>query len=162
METESLTLRPYEPEDRDQFLALVSNPDLMARVGGPVPLQNAVDLFDRLVAHDLNEAELAWAIILRHESTFIGHVVLQKRHTDVIPQIGFVLHAEHWGRGFATEAAFAVLQHALADLGHDLIEASVDPDHTASKRVLHKIGMRLAREESDEDGAYLVYSIDRL
>ena len=159
METESLTLRPYESSDRERFMALVSDPKLMARLGGTVPLAPAVALFDRLVAHDPDSDELAWAIILRRDATFIGHVVLQKRYRDdVRPQIGFVIHAEHWGCGLASEAAFAVLNYALTELGHPVIEASVDPEHIASQNVLTKIGMRRDREERDEDGVYFVYT----
>ena len=58
-----------------------------------------------------------------------------------IAEIGYWITRSHWGRGFATEAARAVLSVACA-LGHDRIEAGHFLDNPASGRVLHKLGFR--------------------
>jgi len=51
---------------------------------------------------------------------------------------------QHWGQGFATEAARAVLAHALRVLRIDPVVAIVDPRNLASIRVAEKIGLRQA------------------
>ncbi|WP_298251984.1 GNAT family N-acetyltransferase [uncultured Arthrobacter sp.] len=55
--------------------------------------------------------------------------------------LGYVVGVDHWGRGYATEAATCLLAHAHNTLELDLIEATCRPANVASARVLEKIGM---------------------
>lgn len=57
-------------------------------------------------------------------------------------EIGFLLHRRHWGKGFATEAARAVLATALSLPGIRRVWATCDTENAASIRVLEKIGMK--------------------
>jgi RimJ/RimL family protein N-acetyltransferase len=59
-------------------------------------------------------------------------------------EIGYRFVRAAWGRGFATEAAAAVLDHGFRALRLDPIVAVSDPDNLASHRVLRKIGLRAA------------------
>jgi RimJ/RimL family protein N-acetyltransferase len=61
-----------------------------------------------------------------------------KRGPDI--ELGYRLGAAHWGRGYATEAARAVLKFGIEDLGLDRIVAVTHPENHASKRVLVKTG----------------------
>jgi RimJ/RimL family protein N-acetyltransferase len=56
--------------------------------------------------------------------------------------IGWRLQRQHWGQGFASEAAHAVLDEVLRRFKIDPVVAIVDPRNTASIRVAEKIGMR--------------------
>ena len=58
------------------------------------------------------------------------------------PEIGFIFHPDHWGRGFATEALAAVLERAFAVHRLERVEADVDPDNAASLRLLARLGFR--------------------
>ncbi|MFG2057942.1 GNAT family N-acetyltransferase [Micromonospora sp. NPDC048930] len=57
-------------------------------------------------------------------------------------EIGYVVHADHWGRGLGTEIAGLLLRLAFEQVGLHRVEATTRPDHVASYRVLEKIGMR--------------------
>ncbi|MFD2768360.1 GNAT family N-acetyltransferase [Micromonospora eburnea] len=57
-------------------------------------------------------------------------------------EIGYVVHPEHWGQGLGTEVARLLLRLAFEQVGLHRVEASTRPDHTASWRVLEKVGMR--------------------
>jgi ribosomal-protein-alanine N-acetyltransferase len=61
-------------------------------------------------------------------------------------EIGFVLGREHWGRGYATEAAAAMRDHAFGALGLTRLASPIHPDNEASKRVAAKIGMTYERD----------------
>ena len=62
---------------------------------------------------------------------------------DVGPiEIGYRYARSAWGRGVATEAARAVLDHGFRRLGFDRIVAVTDPAHLASQHVLEKIGLK--------------------
>ena len=60
-------------------------------------------------------------------------------------ELVFGVASNHWGQGFATEAARAVIQYGFEVLGFDDIAASTDSPNAASLRVLGKLGMRLQR-----------------
>lgn len=56
-------------------------------------------------------------------------------------EIGFTFHPDHWGKGYATEAANAIVQYLFTDFGVHRVEGSLHPDNTASARVLEACGM---------------------
>jgi ribosomal-protein-alanine N-acetyltransferase len=56
-------------------------------------------------------------------------------------EISYLLDRRHWGRGFASEAAAAVLAHGFGALGIGRIVAVIDPRNLASRRVAERIGM---------------------
>jgi RimJ/RimL family protein N-acetyltransferase len=57
-------------------------------------------------------------------------------------EIGFTLHPDHQGHGYATEASRAVLRLAFEEYGLHRVYARLEPRNVASARVLEKIGMR--------------------
>jgi RimJ/RimL family protein N-acetyltransferase len=62
-------------------------------------------------------------------------------------EIGWTLGSEHWGRGYATEAAIACRDWALGELGLSRLVSVIAPGNTASIRVSEKIGETLERED---------------
>jgi RimJ/RimL family protein N-acetyltransferase len=61
--------------------------------------------------------------------------------TDPIPELGYILHPSAWGKGYATEAVGAIIQHLFeARPELDTIEAKVDEKNAESIRVLQKCG----------------------
>jgi RimJ/RimL family protein N-acetyltransferase len=66
-------------------------------------------------------------------------------HSGLI-EIGYRYVPAAWGRGIASEAAAAVLEHGFRALALDPIVAVTHPDNRASQRVLQKIGLRPAGE----------------
>jgi RimJ/RimL family protein N-acetyltransferase len=59
-----------------------------------------------------------------------------------IVELGYWLGVTHWGHGFATEAARAVIDHAFGDLGHQALHSSARVNNPASRRVLEKCGFQ--------------------
>ena len=70
---------------------------------------------------------------------------LIKRDTLPDVDIGFALLPEFWGRGYAHEAASAVLEHARRDFGLERILAIATPHNDSSIRLLEKMGMTFER-----------------
>lgn len=56
-------------------------------------------------------------------------------------EVGYLLGREYWGRGYATEAALAVRDHALGELGLERLIALIYPENTRSIAVAGKLGM---------------------
>jgi RimJ/RimL family protein N-acetyltransferase len=76
-------------------------------------------------------------------------------------EIGWRLAAEHWGRGYATEAARAVRDYALGPLALPEVLALVRPANAASINVLQKIGMERVGTRSAYGAEHLVYGARR-
>lgn len=90
---------------------------------------------------------------LRESGDAIGICGLLKRDTLVAPDIGFAFLPAYWSRGYAMEAAAAVLRHGREALGHPRIMAIVSPDNAASIRLLEKLGLRRERFARLAEGA---------
>ncbi len=85
--------------------------------------------------------------------------MLRGRASFAEPEIGYEIRVSHRGRGYATEAATAVLQQCRA-AGLTRVWASIRPHNTASRRIAGRLGMRVDRTENDDHGALLFYVID--
>ncbi|MGH8761316.1 MAG: GNAT family N-acetyltransferase, partial [Burkholderiales bacterium] len=74
------------------------------------------------------------------DGTPLGVCGLVKRDTLPVPDIGFAFLPEHWGRGYALEAAGAIVEHARTALALTKLLAIVNPENTPSCRLLEKLG----------------------
>jgi RimJ/RimL family protein N-acetyltransferase len=80
---------------------------------------------------------------------------------------GYTFHPDHWGRGYATEAAQAIVRYFFTDIGVSRVEASLHPGNTPSARVLEACGLifeGLTRESfwvGDECSDDMLYGMTR-
>ncbi len=72
----------------------------------------------------------------------VGDIVLEVDHPNVIANLGYAIAREHWGKGFATEAAQAVVAYGFRTFKLAKIFARADPRNVGSVRVLEKVGMQ--------------------
>jgi RimJ/RimL family protein N-acetyltransferase len=83
------------------------------------------------------------ALALKETGELIGRVGLGITDQEIGEAVlWYTLHPAHWGHGFTTEAARAMVDAGIRELGLHRIWADCDPDNVASWRVLEKIGMR--------------------
>lgn len=60
-------------------------------------------------------------------------------------EIGYMLHVEQWGKGFAQELVTALIDWGFSELGFDKLMAITNPDNKRSQYVLKKAGMQWAK-----------------
>jgi RimJ/RimL family protein N-acetyltransferase len=87
---------------------------------------------------------LVLAVVLRATDEVVGDVILEwvsEPHEQ--GEIGYIIHPDHAGRGYATEACAPLLRIAFEDLRLHRVVGRVEARNTASARVLEKLGMRL-------------------
>jgi RimJ/RimL family protein N-acetyltransferase len=133
-------------DEVNRFLDIYSRPEVR-RWFPAAPLLDREQAADRL---ERNLAQLAedprfgrWAIVDRSSGIAVGTVILQALpNGDGEIEIGWHLHPDSWGKGFASEAASAVLSRGFAD-GLPEVWAVTDPDNHRSAAVCRRIGMRL-------------------
>lgn len=160
LRTERLALRPVEEADAAEFQRICADPGVASMAEGvphPYPEGEALAWIRRQRAQLQRGAGGALAVTLRKTGALIGDVCLRVEAGDRRAEIGFLFAREHWGRGYATEAAGAVSRCAFEDLGLHRLYALVYVSNEASARVLEKAGFtreaRL-RENALRDGVF--------
>lgn len=148
--TPRLLLRPFEERDRAAFRALNADPAVMRHFPALQSAEESDAMLDRIAAR-WQEDGIAFAAVERAEDgAFLGMTGLA-RIREMSPaldgglEIGWRLIPAAWGRGIATEAARAWLDHGLAG-GADRIVAFTTRQNLASQAVMARIGM--TRDES--------------
>jgi RimJ/RimL family protein N-acetyltransferase len=146
LETERLELRSATPADAPNLLALFSSPEVLRYLPPrpPITLEQAEQSIERRVKM---EAELGYAPLLirtKDGGEFIGSggVVPIKDTPDV--EIVYHFLPSSWGKGYATEAAAAILGFGFESARLNEIIGLAFPANVASWRVLEKVGMRFA------------------
>jgi RimJ/RimL family protein N-acetyltransferase len=86
------------------------------------------------------------SVIVRETGEYAGWVTLAVPAflPEILPavEIGWRMPREHWGRGYATEAARELLRFGLTDAGLDRIVSIRDVGNQRSERVMDKLGLR--------------------
>lgn len=146
LETERLLIRPWRHEEADRLLDLLSRLEVVKWLGDGEPqlmkdLDEAHARIDRYAERDHPPLGM-WAVERRSDGVVVGTVLLltlpHDDHGEV--EIGWHLHPDSWGRGYASEAARAVLAHGFAAGLPEIIAVS-HTDNDASKAVMRRIGM---------------------
>lgn len=141
LETARLKLRPYTAADIPELLPLVGAREVAAttlRIAHPYTEQDARAFLE--LAQDPDKIWLA--ITLRSGGHQVGGIGLRVDQQHQHAELGYWLGTDHWGYGFATEAAREMLRYGFKDLKLHRIFASHFGHNPASGRVLQKIGMR--------------------
>ncbi len=148
IETARLRLYPPRPEDLEARLAMDRDPEVM-RFIRPVPEDveaQRADIRSRILDPPRGAF---WHVEERAPSSvggpgFIGWCGVFPLQDSGLMEIGYRFLRAAWGRGFATEAAAAALDHGFRELKLDPIVAVSAPANVVSHRVLRKIGLRAA------------------
>jgi RimJ/RimL family protein N-acetyltransferase len=142
IETPRLRLRRFRPGDEAALIALDSDPAVMRYVGSPPGVRPHDDTVERLrqrMAADHGEGGW-WIVEGRADDTFHGVGLLLPMPEGGDVEVGYRLARRAWGRGIATEAASALVDHAFSRLALPRVVAVVYPDNLPSRRVLAKLG----------------------
>jgi ribosomal-protein-alanine N-acetyltransferase len=145
LETERLLIRPVEPTDAAELHeAVYADPVTMRWIpSGPSDTVEASERrIARLIEHQQANGFSLWAVAERTSGRLVGDcglLLVEWRGPEV--ELAYRLGREFWGRGYATEAGRACVRFGLGELGLDGVIAITDPAHTASRRVMEKIGM---------------------
>jgi RimJ/RimL family protein N-acetyltransferase len=143
IETARLRLYPPRNEDLEARLAMDRDPEVM-RFIRPVPEDDEAqrgDIRGRILQPPRGAF---WHVEERTAPGFIGWCGVFPLQDSGLMEIGYRFARAAWGRGLATEAAAAALDHGFRVLALDPIVAVSDPDNAASHQVLQKIGLRAA------------------
>ncbi|MEU7298139.1 GNAT family N-acetyltransferase [Streptomyces exfoliatus] len=156
LETDRLILRPWADSDAAEFCALLSE-----RGKGTPPVERIRTSIAEFLAATETTGIALLPIQRRDEGDFIGYCgLIIGRSTLEEPEIAYELFQHAHGRGYATEAARAVLEAAAAT-GRERLWSTVGTWNTPSLRVLEKLGFERDRVSMEDNGevAWLTRSL---
>jgi RimJ/RimL family protein N-acetyltransferase len=151
--TPRLLLRQWRHSDRIPFATMNADPRVMEHFPSPLSATESDELVSRIEAHFEEHGFGPWALEITNVVPFAGFVGLSVprfvSHFTPCVEIGWRIAAEHWGRGYATESARAVLAFGFERLLLREIVSFTVPDNLRSRRIMEKIGMN-----HDPDGEF--------
>jgi len=144
--TERLTLRRWVLEDRAPFAALNADPEVRRHFVGLLSREESDASVDRFEAGFETNGYGLWAVERRDTGEFIGFTGLNPMPAGIPGEggveVGWRLAREHWGFGFATEAALESLRFAFDELGLSQVNSITALSNTRSRSVMERVGMR--------------------
>lgn len=148
--TERLLLRPLELRDSTPIQYLAGDPRISVWTSSfttPFSHQQSVRWVNNAITAMNSGQSIIFSIILRKTGSFIG-VVSLRLFENRVPQLGYWLGTEYQGRGYCTEAVYALIQYGLSQLELPEIMARCASDNIASKNVMVRCGMQEITGES--------------
>lgn len=157
--TSRLRLRAMSIDDVDAYLGYRSDPAVTSWLPSATPptRDEVLHQIERMAAIGGPTAGEWYRFAIEHDGELVGDVATVIRPGGGVAEIGYVLRPDRQGRGFAAEAAAALVDHLIEQHSIHRIEAALAPDNVASMRVLEAIGMTfevLARDAFCVDGVW--------
>ncbi|BAZ27248.1 GCN5-related N-acetyltransferase [Kalymmatonema gypsitolerans NIES-4073] len=149
-ETDRLIIRTWIPEeDAKQAFEIYNDPEVTRfLITKAESLESTVNILQRWVtiAAQVNNGTGLWAMVLKETGEIVGTIVLMQLRDEDQQftqdyEIGWHLKKSAWGKGYATEAAKAILDYGFNTLKLPVICSIVQPENTASIRVIQRLGM---------------------
>lgn len=134
--TDRLVLRHARPGDLDDLHAVFSDPGAM-RWWSTLPhttLDETRTWLDGMIAGNVAGSD---DYVIERDGRVIGKAGIYR-----MPDVGYILHPDHQGQGFASEALTAVIAHVFATRPVETLTADVDPENAASIRLLERLGFQ--------------------
>ena len=152
IETNRLLLRTFIEEDAALIYELNLDPDVIRYTHDPInDLAHAFEILEKVIISQYalyNHGR--WAVHVKATLEFLGWCGLKYRAELNEIDLGYRFKKEGWGKGYATEAAYASIQYGFETIGLQRIVARAEIDNIGSWKVLEKSGMRyIADEEVD-------------
>lgn len=159
--SERLSFRLLDITDESLFLDLDSDPEVMKFINGgkPTTKQEFHDVYVPRQQAFRNPAQGwgFWGVTIKGSDTFLGWILVRpmnffsdnKDLNDI--EVGWRFKQQVWGKGYATEAAQAVISSLRKQLGYNKFTAIAVADNTGSINIMKKLGMTLIKEDIHKD-----------
>ena len=144
--TERLVLRPPHEDDIPELVELANNrrlAEMLGRMPHPYGEREARTFLDG--TRNRSIAGCTYAISLAGNGAFIGCAGVHPRSRGL--ELGYWIGEPYWGRGYATEAAHALVDLAFRATEIDRLHVSCRVINGASRRVIHKCGFQYSGQD---------------
>jgi RimJ/RimL family protein N-acetyltransferase len=142
--TDRLILRRWRASDREPFAALNADPVVREFLHGTITRDRSDAQIDAIEAAFDERGWGLWALEVVGGAPFVGYTGLWPADEATglpMVEVGWRLAREHWGHGYATEAALAALEFGFETIGLDEIVSFTVPENVRSVAVMERIGL---------------------
>jgi [ribosomal protein S5]-alanine N-acetyltransferase len=163
LETDRLILRTLKMEDIDDVMNFWGNVEVMKYCGGAGTRERELGALKYYINMQQEKGFSPYGVVLKESNEIIGVCGFNPPNNGYDTELMYHLSKNHWGKGYATEAAKACIEYAKNHLKISSIGASIDPENGASKHVLEKLGFNYIGmkwcEATKQDEPYFEMSI---
>jgi RimJ/RimL family protein N-acetyltransferase len=173
--TDRLILRREREGDFEAWVEHLNTPEVTAFIGGPATEEAIGDKFKRMPLEWAEQGFSFMIVALPDTGELIGTCGIGRIDAESAPphlrgavQIGWTLRADHWGQGYAIEAARAVLDFAFETVGLPVVYGQTSLSNRPSWGLMERLGMRRCPDLDYVDPAYppednptVIYAQDR-
>ncbi|MFZ4965105.1 MULTISPECIES: GNAT family N-acetyltransferase [Pseudomonas] len=145
LESARLLLRQWRDDDLPEFARMCADPQVMRYFPVALSRLESAALIGRIRGHFAEHGFGLWALERKDNGAFIGltglaHVNFDAAFTPAV-EMGWRLAREHWGLGYASEAAWTSLRCGFDRLALEEVVAFTTETNTPSQKVMQAIGM---------------------
>ncbi|WP_051506968.1 GNAT family N-acetyltransferase [Saccharibacillus sacchari] len=143
METERLILRDAVPSDWEAVHAYSSDPVVVRySMWGPNTEEETKEFVEQMIemSREIPRRSYELVVTLKETGELIGGCGIHKAGFNA--EIGYAFNPRFWGKGYATESAFAMLRMGFGELDIHRISATCRPENEASSNVMKRLGMK--------------------
>src|ERR1700741_879047 len=140
LETERLILREWRNDDFEWFARIAADAEVRRFIRGTQSRTDAWRTFAATIGHWYLRGHSFWAVARKADGALIGAAGVLRHETWPGLEAGWQLAKEHWGHGYATEAARVAQDWAFASQAVDTVISCIDPENAASQRVAERLG----------------------
>ena len=146
LHTDRLILRPSKLSDAQAAFERRNHPDVARYQDWQLPytLERAQQRMAELEAMDGPVDGVGWSVTVvdaAQPDRIVGDLAVELSWGGRTGMVGYSFLPDYWGRGYATEAAQAMVHYLFTEVGVGRMESSLHPDNPASARVLEACGM---------------------
>jgi ribosomal-protein-alanine N-acetyltransferase len=145
LETPRLVLRELVPADVEVIHRIQSDPQVVRYFGRPAHATLAESEKKLQIVFDAlrDTTGIRWGLALRDGGALAGTCGIWRWNKDHrFAEIGYELAPAYWGRGLMVEALSPILRYGFTKMDLHRVEATIDPENQASRRVLEKLGFK--------------------
>ncbi|WKA54653.1 GNAT family N-acetyltransferase [Planococcus shixiaomingii] len=151
IQTARLEMRPYQDEDFEFLCSLFSDPEVVRFIGDGKTRDRdgAMQFLYWIYRSYKTDPKLGLRVLVRKKDLkLVGHAGLVPQTINGAEEleIGYWIAREHWGQGYATEAAKALKEYGSHKLGKERFVSLIQPENVASRKVAERIGLALEEE----------------
>jgi RimJ/RimL family protein N-acetyltransferase len=176
LETERLVLQRLSLDDLDDIARFVSDPETMRYIGtgGPRTREQARNSLEWMLETFERQGFGHFGVVRKEDGALVGRsglnvwdpsdwsiTRLDEADGPTEIEIAYLFGRDYWGQGYATEAATAIRDWALGELGFERLIALIYPDNARSIRVAEKLGLTPEGEADFGGDALTIYALGR-
>ncbi len=150
LETDRLNIRSFTTADIEAFAAIVADAAVMRYLGGSMTYADTEHYVTRAIDTERDAGFSRYAVELKRNGELVGMCGFAPVEDYI--DLGYRFDQRHWGLGFATEAARAVVEDGFAHHGFTEIVGMAHPENSSSIGVLKKLGFTFERDQQTPRG----------